>query len=55
MSFIGNIFWFVLGDWLLFIFYTLASIVFSPCLFHYGDSPSIRRGRWEDLWFLNLS
>ena len=28
MAFLGNIFWFVLGGWLLFIFYTLAAIVF---------------------------
>lgn len=30
MAFLGNIFWFVLGGWLLFIFYTLAAIVFFP-------------------------
>ena len=30
MVFLGNIFWFVLGGWLLFIFYTLAAIVFFP-------------------------
>jgi len=30
MRFLGNILWFVLGGWLLFILYTLAAIIFLP-------------------------
>lgn len=30
MAFIGNILWFIFGGWLLFIFYTLAAIIFFP-------------------------
>jgi uncharacterized membrane protein YccF (DUF307 family) len=30
MAFLGNIIWFVLGGWLLFLLYTLAAILFFP-------------------------
>jgi uncharacterized membrane protein YccF (DUF307 family) len=30
MTLIGNIFWFVLGGWALFILYTIAAIIFFP-------------------------
>jgi len=30
MALLGNIFWFVLGGWLLFIFYALAAVIFFP-------------------------
>lgn len=30
MAFLGNILWFIFGGWLLFIFYTLAAIIFFP-------------------------
>jgi uncharacterized membrane protein YccF (DUF307 family) len=33
MRLLGNIIWFMLGGWLLFIFYTLAALIFFPVFF----------------------
>ena len=34
MALLGNIIWFILGGWLLFILYSISAMIFFPCIFY---------------------